>query len=100
MVARLGGDEFVVLIDSPASRDQVGMLAQKLQTSMQEPISLGAARWVVGLSIGISLFPHDGDTADALMRQADASMYRVKNGKNLRCHFANDTPCPEQRPPG
>jgi len=94
MVARLGGDEFVVLIDSPANRDQVRVIAQKLQASMQEPISLGDASWVVGLSIGISLFPQDGDTADVLMRQADTSMYRVKKGHDTRYHFAGDTPSP------
>lgn len=96
-VARLGGDEFVVLIDQPASREQVAQIAQKLQLTMHEPITLGDASWVVGLSIGISLFPQDGDNLEALLHKADASMYQIKRShQNLNrvCSDRSDSPPP------
>ena len=87
-LARLGGDEFVVLVEGitgPAGAEQV---ARKLLQTLQQPVVLDEHELFVGGSIGISLFPQDGDTIEALVRCADAAMYRAKDaGRNtFRLH--------------
>jgi diguanylate cyclase (GGDEF)-like protein len=89
-VARLGGDEFVVLLDNPSGRTQIAAIAQKLQDLMNEPVMFREDALTVGLSIGISQFPQDGDSADKLITQADNAMYLVKTGCHDRHHFASE----------
>lgn len=87
-VARLGGDEFVVLLDNPSHRADVEAIAQKLLDSMHEPISFGSHSIAISLSIGISLYPDDGDSADRLMSIADTAMYRAKSERGKRAGAA------------
>ena len=87
-VARLGGDEFVVLLESPMHREQVDSIAQKLVASMREPWFFDGHLCSIGLSMGISLFPVNGSTADALLTAADTAMYRVKTGRRNGFDFA------------
>ena len=77
-VGRLGGDEFVVLLDGPIHRDQVAAIAGKLRDSLLQPWCYGAHQRAIELSMGISLFPQDGESAEQLMSGADAAMYRIK----------------------
>lgn len=79
LVARLGGDEFVVLLLEPHSREAVQQVARKIQEAVQAP--LAADRGVVlqpSVSIGMALFPEDGQTMEELMAAADAAMYVAK----------------------
>jgi len=87
-VARLGGDEFVVLLESPMQPEQIDGIAQKLIDSMREPWFFDGHLCSIGLSMGISLFPANGDTADALLSAADTAMYRVKSGSRNNFGFA------------
>ena len=87
-VARLGGDEFVVLLESPMQREQVDSIAQKLVDSMREPWFFDGHLCSIGLSMGISLFPVNGSTADALLTAADTAMYRVKTSRRNGFDFA------------
>lgn len=87
-VARLGGDEFVVLLESPMQREQIDGVAQKLIDSMREPWFFDGHLCSIGLSMGISLFPANGNTADALLTAADTAMYRVKTGSRNSFGFA------------
>ncbi len=87
-VARLGGDEFVVLLESPMQPEQIDSIAQKLIDSMREPWFFDGHLCSIGLSMGISLFPANGDTADALLSAADTAMYRVKSGSRNNFGFA------------
>ena len=87
-VARLGGDEFVVLLDSPAPVDQLASIAQKLLDGMREPWFFEGHLCNIELSMGISLYPQDGDTVDALLSSADAAMYRVKTASRNDFGFA------------
>jgi diguanylate cyclase len=80
-MARLGGDEFVVLLESPMQREQMDSIAQKLVDSMREPWFFDGHLCAIGLSMGISVFPANGSTADALLTAADTAMYRVKNSR-------------------
>ncbi len=82
-VARLGGDEFVVLLENPKDLAFVGLLAERIIKVINEPMELKGNLVQVGVSIGISLFPGDGETMEALMRGADQAMYEGKRrGRN------------------
>ena len=77
-VARLGGDEFVVLLDPVAGPEDAGRVAAKVRGAVRAPIRLDGHEVSMTASIGISMFPRDGDSPDALMKSADAAMYRAK----------------------
>jgi diguanylate cyclase len=79
MVSRLGGDEFACLLtELPPGRMQLTRLARKLFDAVSAPFKIGKLRLTVRPSIGISMYPGDGLTADALMKNADTAMYRAK----------------------
>jgi diguanylate cyclase (GGDEF)-like protein len=83
VAARLGGDEFVVLIEDFGERSDIAAVAERILAAAAKPFELAGAQGRVGASIGISIFPADGDDADALMKKADAAMYVAKQaGKN------------------
>lgn len=87
-VARLGGDEFVILFDAVQGRDDVVRIAEKLLANLREPVPVHNQAHVVQASIGISLYPQDGDSADALLNHADRAMYRSKTaGRNTYQFF-------------
>lgn len=82
-LSRLGGDEFVVLLLNTASEEEVSSVAQKLIDITSGPISMKECDFQVGCSIGISIFPKDGASYDALLKSADAAMYCAKeSGRN------------------
>ena len=82
-VARLGGDEFVVLLPN-ISRDHAGELAARLLHQLHEPMALDeTSGYRVQASVGLVMFPDDGDSAEALLRHADQAMYAAKRaGRN------------------
>ncbi|MFM2119185.1 MAG: hypothetical protein RL722_653 [Pseudomonadota bacterium] len=77
-VARFGGDEFMVLLPGGPERIDVPGVAGKLQSAIGAPLDVGAGSVSLSASIGISVFPRDGDTPDALIRHADAAMHKAK----------------------
>jgi diguanylate cyclase (GGDEF)-like protein/PAS domain S-box-containing protein len=82
-VARFGGDEFVVLLDDLAAASDARNLAGKILDQLRPPFEAGAATLHVTASIGISLFPTDGEESNSLLRNADTAMYRAKDsGRN------------------
>ncbi|CAG2131820.1 putative bifunctional diguanylate cyclase/phosphodiesterase [Cupriavidus numazuensis] len=85
-VARVGGDEFVVLVevDTP---DAAGVLAQCLLTAICEPVQAGGQALHVSASIGIAVYPDDGDSQHALLTNADAAMYHAKAAGRNACYF-------------
>ncbi|MCW2310543.1 GGDEF domain-containing protein [Rhodoferax antarcticus] len=87
-VARLGGDEFVVLLESPVQREQIDSVAQKLLDAMREPWFYDGHLCSIGLSMGISVYPENGDTADALLSSADSAMYSIKSASRNNFGFA------------
>ena len=88
-LARLGGDEFAVVqlgLDPP--RD-AAMLADKIIDALSAPFLVDNQEVRAGTSIGVSLFPDDGQTPGALLKQADLALYRAKDaGRNRACFFA------------
>ncbi len=82
-VARIGGDEFVVVMEDLDDGRFAATLAAKLLAAAAEPIVHGGRATELTASVGISLFPGDGDDAAALVRHADIAMYAAKTaGKN------------------
>lgn len=77
-VARLGGDEFAVIVSDLTSPLDAEMTVQKIQDVFRRPFSVDGIDVFVGASIGVTVFPHDGDEAHVLMKNADAAVYRSK----------------------
>jgi len=82
-VARLGGDEFIVILDAMASPDLTYLVADKILTALSKPFSLQEREIFITASIGIAVYPDDGENYETLVRNADIAMYRAKEeGKN------------------
>jgi diguanylate cyclase (GGDEF)-like protein len=77
-VARLGGDEFVINLPGLADAKAILLVCTKILEELRQPFRVGDHELHASGSIGISLFPADGDNADALLRAADAAMYHAK----------------------
>jgi predicted signal transduction protein with EAL and GGDEF domain len=77
-IARLGGDEFTVVLSDVPDSSRVEMVAKRILNALSEPIALKSHNPVVTPSIGIAIFPHDGEDPDTLVRNADTAMYFAK----------------------
>ena len=86
-LARMGGDEFTVLLQDFDSRDDVELIAQRINEVLGSPICLDDQGLYISASIGISCFPDDGDNASVLMKHADTAMYSAKNDGRKKHHF-------------
>ena len=87
-LARLGGDEFVALLPDLTSSEDAERIAQKVLETLRPPFHLKHGDFRVTVSIGISMYPRDGEVADILVQHADIAMYQVKRGgKNGFCFF-------------
>lgn len=80
IVARMSGDEFTILLPKLDDAEVARALAKKLLASIARPFGLAEHKIETGVSIGIGIYPDDGDTAEALLARADAAMYRAKTG--------------------
>jgi diguanylate cyclase (GGDEF)-like protein/PAS domain S-box-containing protein len=88
VVARYGGDEFLVLLTDLNSRGDAAIVARKLIQAVGEEFVLEAGPAQVGLSVGAAVFPHDGDTAHALVQAADEALYGAKSRGRNRVQFS------------
>lgn len=91
IVSRLGGDEFTLILSDLQNLDHVEFLCQKILLSLAEPFALGEEVGHVSGSIGVSLYPLDGQSSDELTRKADQAMYVAKQtGKNQFNYFTRE----------
>jgi diguanylate cyclase (GGDEF)-like protein len=86
-VARQGGDEFIVILVEPARTEDVAHVAQKIREAIAAPLRIDEHELVISCSIGISIFPEDGDDWPTLLKNADAAMYRAKELGRDTFHF-------------
>lgn len=86
-VSRIGGDEFVVLLSHVKALPDIQAVASKLMARLGLPCQAGARELRVSASVGISVFPADGDDAHKLMSYADAAMYHAKATGRRNCQF-------------
>jgi diguanylate cyclase (GGDEF)-like protein len=76
-LARIGGDEFTVIAPDMSAREATA-LAGRIHEALTKPLDIQGVACVVHASIGVAMFPHDGITAEMLIRNADTAMYRAK----------------------
>jgi diguanylate cyclase (GGDEF)-like protein/PAS domain S-box-containing protein len=82
-VSRQGGDEFVILLGEVAHAQDAAVAAEKMLAALSEPYRIDELELYVSASIGIATYPEDGTTAENLLKNADAAMYRAKDcGRN------------------
>ncbi|WP_275099843.1 putative bifunctional diguanylate cyclase/phosphodiesterase [Sedimenticola hydrogenitrophicus] len=87
-LARLGGDEFLVVIPDVAGQNEAGNIAEKIIRTLEQSIRLEGREIYITASLGISLYPTDGQDSPILMRNADAAMYHAKDsGRNTYRFF-------------
>jgi diguanylate cyclase (GGDEF)-like protein/PAS domain S-box-containing protein len=91
-VARLGGDEFGVLITDPTADDDVLRVVDRMQTAIAEPVTVQGLPLSLEGSIGIALFPEDGDDVETLLQRADVAMYQAK-AENAGFAFFDEASC-------
>lgn len=85
VVGRLGGDEFIVLLESSDGAINAEEVAEKIKDTVSQPVTINGISMQVAVSIGIAIYPDDGDSADSLMSISDDAMYLDKGKqKNVR----------------
>lgn len=90
-ISRLGGDEFTIIVPEVKSPEQVSVMAQKIIDALNFPILLGEKEVHIGSSIGISLYPQDGQDIEQMTRNADLALYKAKDeGRNNFQFFSHD----------
>jgi diguanylate cyclase (GGDEF)-like protein len=90
-VCRHGGDEFIVLLNGVASEQDASRAATRLLAMLGQPIVLGTHEVFVSASIGIVLYPRDGEDIDTLLKNADVAMYHAKAQGSGRFFFYHDS---------
>jgi len=86
MVARFGGDEFTIILDNITSNEMVISVAEKIQKQLSSPFVFMGKEIYLNTSIGITVFPDDGQEINTLLKKADMAMYRAKE-KNSHYEF-------------
>jgi diguanylate cyclase (GGDEF)-like protein/PAS domain S-box-containing protein len=87
-VARLGGDEFTIILEDLQDAREASRVAEKILQRFAHPFNLRGNDYFVTFSIGISLFPHDGNNVESIVKHADAAMYWAKeHGRNTVCRY-------------
>ncbi|MFO7248856.1 MAG: EAL domain-containing protein, partial [Bacillota bacterium] len=87
VLARIGGDEFAVLLPALTARAEAERVAKDIVDRFTQPIALGERSLYVSISVGISLYPDDGDDCPTLIKNADMAMYCAKEEGGNRYRF-------------
>ncbi|MGE4423808.1 MAG: diguanylate cyclase [Pseudodesulfovibrio sp.] len=94
-VARLGGDEFVVMLNEVTNLGDAALVGEKLVSALRAPFTLKTGPAAIGASVGVSVYPENGASAELLVQKADQAMYASKHkGKNT-CTMADSSRCAE-----
>ena len=89
-VARLGGDEFIVLLERVHYYEEITTTAQSIIDALEEPFNVRNVELSITASLGIAVYPKDGDTPGMLMKSADLAMYKVKEqGKDNYLYYTS-----------
>ena len=89
-VSRFGGDEFVILLSEVEDDMAAAVCAQKIIAAITAPLKVATHELHAGVSIGISVYPGNGDDAETMIRSADIAMYRAKSEGRGKCCFFRD----------
>ena len=86
-VARFGGDDFVVLVEEAGSQQEIDKLVERLFEALTQPCVLDKQRFYPGASLGIAMYPDDGDDAEMLLKHADMAMYAAKADRLVKYRY-------------
>ena len=87
-IARLGGDEFTILLPELDDTTSLAQLAKRIISQIEQPVQLLGQEFFLTTSIGIAIYPQDGDCAEQLVKHADVAMYQAKSsGRNQFCFY-------------
>ena len=86
-VVRLGGDEFTVILTNLFDRNDAAQVAQRITDAFSKPFELRSGTDTVGTSIGVSVFPDDGDDVETLLKNSDIAMYHAKSSGKKHYQF-------------
>jgi len=89
-LARLGGDEFAIILNKLSSVEDVSSIVQEGMEILSQPLSIEHNTLYVSMSVGISIYPNDGQIAKELVKNADAAMYRAKQRGRNTYSFYNE----------
>jgi len=87
-LARMGGDEFIILVEGNVDKPELKLIANKLLASFSKPIKTRKNKHKTSISIGISLYPKQGKTAQTIIKSADKAMYIAKSAGKNKFRFA------------
>lgn len=90
-LARLGADEFMVVVPAMRTRDEAVTVAAEIVTAFGEPFTYGGQELQIGAAIGVSIYPHDGDDGETLLRRADAALHAAKATERNTYSFYHDS---------
>ncbi len=96
--ARIGGDEFALILPGIADPYDAALVASRVIAALEEPISVDGNACSIGISVGIALYPRDGQTIETLFHAADAAMYASKTAGRNRSSFASPGRLEGKRP--
>ena len=86
-IARMGGDEFTIIVSNIASQDSIVVVADRIVEAMKDPFQVDGRELFASVSVGISVYPCDGEDAETLVKNADAAMYRAKERGRSNCQL-------------
>jgi diguanylate cyclase (GGDEF)-like protein len=89
----MGGDEFTIILEGVSSEQNILVVAKRITESIAIPFELKGHHISVGVSIGITIYPHDDHPVDELLKHADTAMYRAKQqgGSAFHLHEAAES---------
>ena len=90
-IARLGGDEFAAAIDNFEDEGVLSKIADRVRKHLRQPVRFSGHEFVVTPSIGISVYPNDGDNVEDLLKNADVAMYQAKGAGRNSVRFYSGT---------
>ncbi len=93
LVSRFGGDEFIILLEKVRSKEVAAEMAKRLLLILEQPLELEGIDLHISASIGIALYPEDGEDSGTLIRHADVAMYKTKKESrgNIRIYSVHDS---------
>ena len=91
LVSRWGGDEFVVMLPEVSSVEDVGKISQRILDNLKPPFELDSQQLYVQSSIGIAIYPTDGEDASTLLKNADAALYCAKERGRNKYQFSSSS---------
>lgn len=93
MLARLGGDEFTIILPQINGKNDAEMVAKKIIAELSQPFDVNEYHFQLGVSVGIAIYPDNGNNGDVLLKAADDAMYHAKANGGSAYFFAEKTCC-------